>query len=201
MADLQKILLITNDSALEKHIRKLSTVVSAKQISTAIKMLEKYREDCDLVVLGPPYGDKEKQQIDHPNIFVIKHPQDVAALFNLYKPQQGLQTARPQEGQRKIRPLKTDINYAAAGGTVLLITTNRSIIQELSCFDLKVATNLYSAQRLLGSNEIDLIVTDMETKPKTNLPTYKWGVDILTKKDVYLLLTTGRLSLETIATE
>ena len=116
MADLQKILLITNDSALEKHIRKLSTVVSAKQISTAIKMLEKYREDCDLVVLGPPYGDKEKQQIDHPNIFVIKHPQDVAALFNLYKPQQGLQTARPQEGQRKIRPLKTDINYAAAGG-------------------------------------------------------------------------------------
>ena len=71
----------------------------------------------------------------------------------------------------------------------------------MSCFDLKVATNLYSAQRLLGSNEIELIVTDMETKPKTNLPTYKWGVDILTKKDVYLLLTTGRLSLETIATE
>lgn len=81
---------------------------------------------------------------------------------------------------------------------MLLITTDKAIVEELNCFDIRVATNLYSAKRLINSEEFDLVVVGMKVTFKSKLPTYKWDIDILTKKDVYLLLTTGRLSLETI---
>lgn len=195
MADQKKILLISKDSALEKHIKKLSTVITAKQIATATKILEKSNNNFDLIVLGPPFGQKEKEQIEHSNIFVISQPEDVAALFELYKPQHKL-----PETTRKIRQAKADLDYSTAQGIVLVITTNKTVTKELSCFNLKVATNLYSAQRLLHDNDIKMIVIDTDIKLKTTLPTYRWEVDVSTKKDIYLLLTTGRFSLET-ATE
>ncbi len=161
-----------------------------KQTSVAIKFLQS--KEFDLVVLGPPFQEKDKTSINHSNIYLINKPEDIKGLFDKYQTK-----PLPAEAPRKLKPLKADINYASAKGKVLLITTNKETVKELDCFELRVATNLYSAKRLILDNGFNLIIMDMGLKLKTNLPTYKWGIDVLNKKDVYLLLTTGRLSLET----
>ncbi len=160
-----------------------------KQMSVASKVL-KENKDFDLVVIGPPF--KDQADIEHPNIFVINEPEDIALLFKKYQP-----IKMPIEQTRKLRPLKAEVNFADAKGRVLLITTDKTIVDELRCFDIRVATNTYSAKRLLISDDFDLAVIDAKVDFKSDLPTYKWDIDVLNKKDVYLLLTTGRLSLET----
>ncbi len=166
--------------------------MTINNIPSAEKIL-KGEQLYDLVVIGPKFNAKDIARIQYPELFVIDKPEDIKLLFEKYSPQ--IITA---DKPRKLKPLEADINYADAQGKVLLITTNKTIVKELSCFNLKVATNIHSAKRLIHNNGFKLIITDIGLKPKTNLPIYKWGVDVLGKKDVYLLLTTGRLSLETL---
>lgn len=166
--------------------------MTINNIASAEKMLEG-EQFYDLVVIGPKFDVKDITRIQYPKMFVIDKPEDIKLLFEKYSPQ-NITAEKP----RKLKPLEADINYADTEGQVLLITTNKATVKELSCFDLKVATNIHSAKRLIYNNGFKLIITDMALKLKTNLPTYKWGVDILNKKDVYLLLTTGQLSLETL---
>jgi len=189
----RSILLITKDQYLPKHLKKLGSVICVKRVQEAEEILAE--EDFDLVVAGPPYKEEDVETLEFPAIKIIKEPADLREL------QRELQHNPETKFKRKIRAAQTDeIPYEKAKGTVLLATTDRGLIRRLRYFNIRIATNKYSAGRLLSdiNYPISLVVWDLpEEKPKIKIPAYIWGREIFTEKDVYMLLVTGRLSLET----
>jgi len=193
----RSILLIARDEHLPKHLQRLGSVFGVKTLQQANDLL--MDEKFDLVVLGPPYNTSHATNVNHSEIKIIEKPDDLRVLFEELN---RLDHNKPPNNlKRRIRADSGPISYESATGTILLVTTNILLVNELKCFSsLLVATNEYSAQKLLLNNNIDLLVWDSETFPvkklKTNVATCLWGIDATDKKDVYMLLTTGQLSLD-----
>lgn len=192
----KNILLLTKDEHLPSYIQKLGSILLITSPNEIITLLNE--DNFDLIIIGPPFFEDDVNFIKHENIEFIKKPEDLKALYQKYL----VQSKQEQVAKRKIRSSKPEIPYEEAQGTVLLVTTDANLIKEISCFNLIVSTNTYSVSRYLSDivNEISLIIWDRNTVltklPKTNIPTYIWGEEVKNKKDIYFLLTTGNLSIE-----
>lgn len=199
---METILVVTQDKHLPKHITRLGSVITMEKISDAIGITE---DDYDLVILGPPYDKEKAKLIPHANIRVIEQPEDLKTILkefaNKIEKQPGIKK-ETNKGSRKFR-VDSDINlpYHEVNETILLVTTDIELIKSLNCFNLLIATNKYSALRHIENitQEIALVIWDKDSiltkTPKVNIPILYWGEEVKNKKDIYLLLTSGQISI------
>lgn len=188
MDKINTILVITKDKHLPKHITKIGSVLTLENITDAITIKE---EDYDLVILGPPFKQDKVSLIPHGVVRVIEHPADLRKLLQEF--------VEVTDSKSKAQKLP----YHEIEELLLLVTTDLDIIEELNNFNILIATNKYSALRHIEdiSKELALIIWDRNTilakAPKTDVPLLFWKEDVKDKKDIYLLLTTGQISIET----
>ncbi len=189
------ILVISKDKHLPKHLTVLGPVSTMNDITKVVTINP---ENYDLVVLGPPYKKENASLIPHDNIKLITEPEDLEETLR----ELGITKQAETKKQRQVRSQPIDnIPYNEVRETILVVSSDLKLIKTLSCFNILIATNKYSAIRHLEdiTKVISLIVWDTNTvldkMPKTKIQSVVWGKGVKSTKDIYLLLTTGRISI------
>jgi len=186
---MKSILVITQDPHLPKHLRTLGNVLCVPNSEDGISLIE--NEEFDYVVVSKPFTKQTAQSISHPNVSFLEDAADLRHFKEKVSPQ------RTEQPMRRLRVDEPQIDYSEAKGHVLLVTTNRDLIRDFTVFSCGVSTSVYSARRYLVENQVDLVVWDIPQEPINLEGTiYKWGEEVKTLKDIYLLLVTGKLSIE-----
>lgn len=190
---MKNILAITQDPNLPNHLKLLGNTLCVPDLEEAISLIE--NEEFDYVVVSNPFTKQTAQSISHPNVSYLENAADLRrfkeALSQESKPK------RTEQPTRRLRVTEPEIDYSEAKGHVLLVTTNRDLIRDFTVFSCGVATSVCSARRYLAENQVDLIIWDIPQEPINLKNTiHKWGEEVKTLKDIYLLLITGKLSIE-----
>ncbi len=187
------ILVITQDPYLPKHLQPLGNVLCVPDMKEGISLVE--NETFDFVVVSRPFTKQMAQSISHSNVTYLENAADLKR-FKIALSQEP-KSQKTEQPKRRLRLTEPQIDYSEAKGHVLLVTTNRDLIRDFTVFTCGVSTNVYSARRYLAENHVDLVVWDIPQEPINLKATiYKWGEEVKTLKDIYLLLVTGKLSIE-----
>lgn len=188
---MKNILAITQDTNLPKHLKLLGNTLCVPDLKEAISLIE--NEEFDYVVVSNPFTKQTAQSISHPNVSYLEN----AADLRRFKETLSQESKRTEKPTRRLRVTEPEIDYSEAKGHVLLVTTNRDLIRDFTAFSCGVSTSVYSARKYLAENQVDLVIWDIPQEP-TNLKNtvHKWGEEVRTLKDIYLLLIAGKLSIE-----
>jgi hypothetical protein len=201
------VLVLTEDKQVVKELPGTNEFIFAESLSKASAWMSGgYVKS---VVIGPPFTEEIRNQIDHPHIYMLE---EYRAMFvkNFNKEKE---TKEASDTNKKTTPQTPIYNKEAFGSEktentaeqtnsslmqtehpILLVTQSKKAIQKFApCFEnLVIRTTGFSAKRFLQQFPVHCVVWNIPDEPvNSNCPLYELGNTVDGPADIIELLKNG----------